>query len=461
MDENVLNNLLAEQYCKISRKVVIFLCLCAFLIIVSVIFDKMNLFNLACMVKYLDLNSFFEIVSTMDTILGASVIFFYTIQNNRSVGMPHRVIMAHSFGSFSVPIIFFIAIIMIPLIWLLKSLNMLLVAFIALCITIILQILLVVFILLTVSYRYCIQVICDVEKKQFLFLTFLKEKKGKDLLQRTISPYLYKYMEYVVKSDEIIVDKAIILRRLLRIPFCKKDQPWLNLFLLMFERFERIDISGSEYLQKDKKWELYSFYFNNLVPVFEYLAADIRTEERNRFYLILYEFVDELNHIYFNPKAQEQEKGNYHIVVSAIMNAALASTAVEKEEFCNFIFKEYIQDKKTRTVQIGLYILFQEFLYSTDVIKVQLKSLGAIKQYIREWKADVLNKQIESQQGSKDKINLKEMYVEFWEIWSEWTSISQINSYQHLQMALNTIFQEGFDSIPIAYIINTYGRKWV
>ena len=446
MDTQTIKKLLKKQNRKLSSKVLDFLFICIMLICLTYIIEKEYFFEISQILYCVNVQNLFEIVITMNTILVATIIFFYSIQNNRSIGIPHRAIMAHSFGSFSVPIIFLLTIFILPFIWLLLNLNYKLLALVTSCLAFISQALLVIFILLTVSTRYCILAICNVEIRQFMFLTSLEDEKSENLQRQTIWPFIHKYMAYVVKSDELIVDKANIFRKLLRVPFYKNEESALNFFL---PELQKKKIKNIEWLNKDKKWELYSFYFSNLVPVFEFLSNDSQTEERNVYYLILYEFTDELDSLYINSHLPEQFKGNYHIIISAIMNAALLSAMPEKEEFCNYIFKKYFHDKKTRSKQIGLFILFQEFLYSIDKEKIKLSCLDTIKLYIEEWKNDIL--------GSQDQ---KKMYIEFWDIWSEWSSISRISSYQHLNMALNTIFKETDDSVPITYIMKRKGRKW-
>ena len=144
------------------------------------------------------------------------------------------------------------------------------------------------------------------------------------------------------------------------------------------------------------------------------------------------------------------------------MNAALMSTIPEKEEFCNYILKNYFHDRETRNNQIGLYILFQEFLYSIDENKINLENLDTIEHFIKEWKVDIINKQSQISKNlncKKMQTNYK-MYIECWDIWNEWASISKISSYRHLHNALKTIFLQEFESIPISYIMNTNGRKW-
>lgn len=60
------------------------------------------------------LEQLFNIIITLDTILAAAVVFFYSVQDSRKEGIPHRTIMAYTFGSFTVPILFIVIMFILP-----------------------------------------------------------------------------------------------------------------------------------------------------------------------------------------------------------------------------------------------------------------------------------------------------------------------------------------------------------
>ena len=47
-----------------------------------------------------------EVLITFETILAAAVVFYYSVQDNRREGIPHRTILAYTYGSWSIPAVF-------------------------------------------------------------------------------------------------------------------------------------------------------------------------------------------------------------------------------------------------------------------------------------------------------------------------------------------------------------------
>lgn len=56
---------------------------------------------------------------------------------------------------------------------------------------------------------------------------------------------------------------------------------------------------------------------------------------------------------------------NYMMTTAGIMNAILDSRTPDAEGFCNYVLNECITEDGIRQKQIGLYFLFQEYLYRT------------------------------------------------------------------------------------------------
>lgn len=439
---------------KFSHRLAIFLEICIFCLAVVLFLDVKEYFGeLMCKQRYF-YEEFYDIISVMNTILAASVVFFYSIQDNCKAGIPHRVIMLYTFGEFTVPVVFFIELIMQPLILLAAFFEIYTVSFVMIVMDFILQILVIIFILLATCYHYCTYAIFNVEIRQFLLFFHLDRKlENSDI--KLIWSYFIKYMKYVVESNDLSIERTDLFRKLLRVPFYKKEQSMYEYWLK--KSAEKLAYND-DFSNKDERWELYCFYYNNLLPVFEYLSGEGKIEERNIYYDILYEFLNDLDKIY-RCKIKEDLtclEENYHIIVSAIMNACMMSTVPEKEEFCIYIFNNCLCDK-IRIRQIGLYILFLEFLYKISVDKIPskefpVKLIGNIRYYINCWKNSI--KQNETREG------LRTMYIEHWKIWSTWSSVSNIFSYEVLQNAISTIFEQSFESVPITYIMNKSGREW-
>lgn len=276
---------------KFSRRLAIFFVICVLYLAFVLFLDVKEYFGkLTCVHKHL-YEGLYDIISVMNTILAAIVIFFYSTQDNCKVGIPHRAIMLYTFGSYTVPVVFFVELIMQPVILVADFLAIHTVEFVMIVMDFVLQILLVSFILLATSYHYCMYAIFNVEIRQFLLLSQLNRKPENI---KSLWSYLIKYMKYVVESNELSIERTDLFRKLLRVPFYKKEQ---SMYEYWFKKSAENLIYNDEF-SEDKRWELYCFYYNNLLPVFEYLSGEDKAEERNIYYLILYEFLDDLKKIY-------------------------------------------------------------------------------------------------------------------------------------------------------------------
>ncbi len=108
-------------------------------------------------IKYMlseSLEQLFDIIITLDTILAAAVIFFYSVQDGRKEGIPHRTIMAYTFGSFTVPILFIVIMLMLPLNFFAIAVNLRWFAWAGVIFTYATQIIIIILILLSTSYQY-------------------------------------------------------------------------------------------------------------------------------------------------------------------------------------------------------------------------------------------------------------------------------------------------------------------
>lgn len=436
---------------KFSKRLISFFIIAFFYLSFVYFFEKNKCFDIVAIVDESFIESLFNIVSVMSTILAASVIFFYSIQDNYKVGIPHRSIMAYTYGEYTILIIFLIVLIIQPVILIFMFMKMKLVSLIMVAITFILQIMLIVCILLTTDFNFYTNAIFNAEIRQFLLLSELGRKE--DDSKGLIWPYLLKHMMGLLQGNELSHEKADFFQKLLRVPFYKTEQ---SIFYFKFRKLAPQFVYNEEFFDKDKKWELYCFYYNNLLSVFEYLSEDNKSEERNSYYDMLYLFIKDIDTLYSHNIQEEKGtifKENHQIIISAIMNACMMSPVREKEEVCIYILKNCLCDYNAKIQQIGLYVLFQEFLYGISPNEVCVKHINSIKKYIVDWKKLVTQKQDEKE------VDFKKTYIEHWRIWNIWVSVSSVISYESLQNALDTIFLQSFDSVPIAYIMNKYGRE--
>lgn len=379
-----------------------------------------------------------DLILTVNTILAAVVILFYSVQDNRKEGIPHRVILSYTFGRFTIPIIFVMTMLLLPLDYLFCLSSMKISAFIGIVSSYALQMIIIVLILLTTSHKYSIHAITNSEIRQFRNLVELDKNRvivesSRHYNEQYLWTYLLHHMEQVIKSEELITDKMELIRRLLKVPYYKKER-----CLLRKERFTYKENATEAEIRRT-----YEFYYKNLIPVLEYLNGNKKSEERNKVYQLIYKFLEELATVYEKRKSQAM----YLTTVSAIMNAVLMANAEEAEGVCNYIFNECIQDENIGNMQMKLYVLFQEMLYRVNNRAIRLDNLKRNKYFITVGRLgeDMTEKE-------------EDVLVKYWEIWIQELTVSKDFSNRCLRNALETLQGHCSDSIPIFYIC-TYQRQ--
>lgn len=309
---------------------------------------------------------FYDLFVNVNSVLAAIVIFFYSVQDSKKVGIPNRTILTYSFGSFAVPLFFIMAMCLLPFTLLLLNFNMIIVSIITLAIVFGLQMLIVVIILISTSYKFSYDIICNVEVKCYKKLCEKSSynAKSKKFLKTNYANSLYHF-EQIIMSDELTTIKMGLIKRLLCVPFYDKKRV----------RIKEICKKGNVYngnvekkcLEQNDLFVIYKFYYENLFSAMEYLSKKENNIERNKVYLVLYELLEEIKETYEKTTKSEKIKKNYLMTVSGILNAVLDSDAMDKEAFSNYVFNECIEDMEIWREQIGLYFLFQEYLYRTHI----------------------------------------------------------------------------------------------
>ena len=275
--------------------------------------------------------------------------------------------------------------------------------------------------------------------------------------------YLQHNLEQVIMSDELVVDKLTIARSILRVPyyqgeiklrkepFAKKIRKKLCRETILFQK-NKISI---EKIQDNNLKRLYEFYYGNILAIFKHIDQPQNLEYRNKLYLILYEFLEELTKLYDNEipgymkKGKDSEK-NYVMTISGIINAVLSSNVEEAEGFCNYVFNNVIS-KSIWNIQISLYFLFQEYLYRTNRNNSEFKILGNIDSIIgiSEWKNNI-------KKGEKKDSDL---HILFWEIWMGNTTILPEVSLCYYNKAMKAFKENGNIDSPISYITKVLIKK--
>lgn len=141
------------------------------------------------------------------------------------------------------------------------------------------------------------------------------------------------------------------------------------------------------------------------------------------------------------------------MTVAGLMNAVLESEAPDAEGFCNHILNECIQDEEVRLKQIGLYFLYQEYLYRTRIEEKDDDKIIPIE-YI---------KCINGVRGWRMHPEDERVYYIFWQIWMEWTTVSEKNRIAYFSNAIAAMSGKKYYPGLISHImlsINRCGDKY-
>ena len=414
--------------------------------------------------KYLlagSLQEFSGIVVTLDTILAAAVIFFYSVQDNEKEGIPNRTIMAYSCGSFTVPVLFVITMVLIPVNQCAITLHLTWTSWMGLIISYMMQMVIVILILLSTSYQYSVFIIGNAEIRQFQILNTIEEEKEKQngrkaeaAVQKVhakqnpffVWTYLLHHLEQVVLSNELIADKMELTRRLLRVPFYPEEikLDWKRIFSFFGaeEKQKRIDnpeLSVAA-MKKNSLKGIYQFYYGSLAAILQRMDDGQMEAERNTIYLVLYEFMEELTEVYEKVRGEEGNDGteyqNYYMMsICGIINAVMDSGVDDAEGFCSYVFNNIVSEH-IWNIQFSLYVLFQEYLYRTNKEAIKLEHLENMKG-LGEW-----------QVSEKEQ----EIYIDFWKVWVEFTTLSEESKYIYFCRAFYTLTGKGYESETVSYV---------
>lgn len=395
-----------------------------------------------------------NVVLTLGTILAAAVIFFYSVQDNEKGGIPNRTIMSYTSGSQAVPVLFLTVMVMLPVNYLTFFLGLRYFAWaVALC-TYITQMMIIIIILESTSHTYSMYAVCNAEIQQYQKLVELekmKEEQRKAGLEAGekysfIWIYLLQHIEQVLLSEELITTKLENARYLLRVPYYKREVwiwgEWIKILGKARERLlgtadAGLKISAGR-LEDNHLGALYEFYYRNLITVLQHVNQQERREERNKIYLILYDFLEELTGLYEDMEESGECRYYYAMTVCGIMNAVMDSNVEESAEFCNYVFN-YLVSENVWQFQMCLYILFQEYLYRVNEDAVRPDALEGMKQPAA-WRFEDVS--------GKDR----EKCWEFWHIWTVHTTLSESSRDEYLIKAFLTLEEGWNESVPIMYI---------
>lgn len=425
-----------------------------------------SLYNTALIIKVqiaASLDTLANVTLTYLTIMMAVVIFFCEIQESTRFGVSHRRIMSYSVGTFLIPVLLFFSAIEIPIIYVSTIMSWRVVAFLNIFYAYIIQTGCIYVCLYISSHWYVRQAICNVEIRTFEYISnentlYSSNCLNEDSLNdnREIWAYLVRHLVLVFKSDETIDDKMVLAQKLIRTPFFKKEGKFKT---LVFQPQKLCTLEAEN---------IYEFYYNNILGVFNELEAEKKSEDRLKFLVVLYDFVQELNNQYFSAKKwivnekldvidwKNRLKTNYTMSIAAVLNSILVSEIDEAYEACekvlqicvDNILEETEIDRKTEReellfVQLRLFFLYQELVYITKP---------------NQFKGDKLDKFIDLYVEIEKKfINRK---IRFWYEYSWWIwckygcNLSLRKCVEYLDRALGTFKGGRAESQTIGYIIH-------
>lgn len=394
-----------------------------------------------------NIENFYDMLITISTILAATVIFFYSVQDNRKEGIPHRAILAYSFGSYTIPVFFFLSMFILPTGFWCFHFNMKVTFSVCMAFSYFFQMAIMVLILLSTSFTYGLRVIRNAEIRQYKMLCEIKGEKSSELESNPqfIWTYLLHHLEQVVTSDELIADKMMLVRELLKTPYHKKQKKWT---VRNEQKGKSVGNMLKICLEENDLGRIYEFYYGNVSAVMQYLSRAEHNAERDKIYFVFYEFLDNMKKLYEMVKASQNSSiteagANYMMTISGLMNAVLESETPDAEVVCNYILNKCIGDKEMRRKQIGLYFLFQEYLYR---IRIKGKDVNRTipLQYLY---------QINGVVGWCMKDNDERIYFDFWQIWMDWTTISEKNRIDYFRNAIVALSDKKYYSGLVSHIM--------
>lgn len=376
---------------------------------------------------YHSLEDYCTMIITYSTILTAAVIFFYTILENRSGGIPYRTIIAYTFGSWVVPVLFAGTLLFMPILYTIHAAELNVTLFFSSLYLFLIQVAIIGIILISASFNFSIKVICFVEVKQYKILQEQLHTNENSHL------YLIRHFEQIIKSDELDVDKLKFIRAIIWVPFYKG-----------IGIRKQCDAAR---LKSNDLGAVYRFYYENLLASFQYLKIKESEMERSGIYLAIYEFLNKFRSWYEKERNSESEKemrNIYHMMVSGIMNAALMSGVEERGAFCNYILNQCIADEEIQIKQLNLYMMFQEALYALD----------------REWETQINIKEVTCL-GKWNRISSEDFadYALFWHVWMSLYSMPKWKRFEHFGNAIETMAGYRCSSLPIAEFITQIEQK--
>lgn len=359
-----------------------------------------------------------NVVVAYSTMLAAVVIFYYSVTENKCLGVPYRRLIAYTVGSLTIPVLFVVTLLLTVFTVIAQRMPWKHTMYVCAIYILFLQTCMIVEILRSTSFDYGKRVICQKERKNY------GKKMESEASCSMARVHFIGHLEQAVHSDEIIQDKKELLEEFLRIPFQTKKG---KLYLKNFRQ--------KVFLGKEEWEKIYQFYFSNISSAFQNLDGGEQRIERNELYLCIGGFLEELyeclEKIAVSTQNDRKKEADivYHMVLSGIMNGMIYSDAEDAVVFCDYIFSEYIPNE-LRSLQLCLYVLFQEVMYMID--EKPRKGQFRIRK-LAEWESIKTDEDIS-------------ICADSWDIWVRVFDFSPASKMRHFKTAMQTMMGHSNES---------------
>lgn len=365
-------------------------------------------------------------VITYSTMLVAIVVFFYSVIDNKRLGIPYRRLIAYTIGSHTIPILFMAILLLTIFMLIVRSVPWRYTTFACIIYILMIQIFVIIEILISTSYKHCKRIICRIERRRYIAGMGVEEEFN------TEWAYSFGHLEHAIHSEEFIPDKKELLIDFLWIPFHRH-----------IGRFYKKAKDGQKCIETERLERIYQFYFVNILSAFQNFDGDEKHLERNQLYICIKDFVLALSERNLkNMKDDINMQYVYHMALSGIMNGLISSNVEDGIVFCNLLFSKYLLNGDVSRRQLSLFALFLEMLsiFETKMI------FGSVKWTdYADWKPFDMEDVV--------------FCAEFWGIWTKMYDISFLDKVQHFERAMQTLSGRSNVSAVISGMLLTMKEK--
>lgn len=364
-----------------------------------------------------------NVTVTYTTMLAAIIVFFYSVIDNKRLGIPYRRLISYTIGSRTIPVLFMTTLLLTVFMVIVRFLSLKYTVYSCFIYILMVQIFVIIQILVSTSYQHCKRVICQLERKRYL------KGAGSEEIHNMEWAYFFGHLERAIHSEEFIPDKEEVLAEFLQIPFCRCTG-----------ELNKIIIGKKELTGMEELGRIYQFYYVNILSAFQNFDGEAKHLERNQLYMRIRDFVKELSDKIIKNDIRMQFV--YHMILSGILNGLVSSNVEDNNQICSYILSKCIQDDSMSKRQLHLFLLFQELLSIIDLKKAQrqIRISG-----IRGWEPI--------------KAEEMEFYAKFWDIWTQIHDLSFIEKVQHFGDAMQTMTGRCNASAPILNMLLAMTEK--